>query len=59
TGMNSMIGAAVEVFEDFTGTGRVRFGGELWNAHSAVPLRAGQRARIAKVDGLSLWVEPM
>ncbi|MGQ0834001.1 MAG: NfeD family protein [Gammaproteobacteria bacterium] len=59
TGMDSMIGAAVEVFEDFTGTGRVRFGGELWNAHSAVPLRAGQRARVAKVDGLSLWVEPM
>ncbi|HKZ73304.1 MAG TPA: NfeD family protein, partial [Steroidobacteraceae bacterium] len=61
TGTSSMIGATVEVFEDFSGggTGRVRYGAELWNARSAVPLRAGQRARIVKVDGLTLLVEPL
>jgi membrane-bound serine protease (ClpP class) len=60
TGVAGMIGDPVEVFEDFTDTGgRVRYGGELWNARSSVPLRAGQRARVVKVDGLLLWVEPL
>jgi membrane-bound serine protease (ClpP class) len=58
TGMRGMIGASAEVVADFTGRGRVRYGGELWSAHSAVPLRAGQQARIVKVEGLTLWVEP-
>jgi membrane-bound serine protease (ClpP class) len=53
-----MIGASAEVLEDFTGKGRVRYGGELWNARSAVALRAGQTTRIVRVEGLTLWVEP-
>jgi membrane protein implicated in regulation of membrane protease activity len=36
----------------------VRFGGELWSARSTVPLHAGDTARIVKVEGLTLWVEP-
>jgi len=36
----------------------VRYGGELWNARSDVALRAGQGARIVRVEGLTLWVEP-
>jgi membrane-bound serine protease (ClpP class) len=58
TGAPGMIGASAEVFEGFTGKGRVRYGGELWNARSDVALRAGQTARIVKVEGLTLWVEP-
>ena len=58
TGAASMIGANAEVFEDFTGKGRVRYGGELWNARSDVALRAGQATRIVRVEGLTLWVEP-
>jgi membrane-bound serine protease (ClpP class) len=58
TGTRGMIGASAEVVADFTGRGRVRYGGELWSAHSAVPLSAGQQARIVKVEGLTLWVEP-
>ena len=53
-----MVGASAEVFADFTGKGRVRYGGELWNARSAAPLHAGEAARIVKVEGLTLWVEP-
>ena len=53
-----MIGASAEVVADFLGKGRVRYGGELWNAHSAQALRAGQQVRIVKVEGLTLWVEP-
>jgi len=58
TGAEGMIGASAEVVADFTGKGRVRYGGELWNARSDRPLRAGELARIVKVEGLTLWVEP-
>jgi membrane-bound serine protease (ClpP class) len=58
TGEEGMIGAAVEVLSDFNGRGKVRFGGEIWNAMSRVPLQKGQAARITRVEGLLLWVEP-
>ena len=58
TGARGMIGASAEVLGDFNGQGRVRYGGELWQARSAAPLRAGELARIVKVEGLTLWVEP-
>ncbi|MGH8298052.1 MAG: NfeD family protein [Steroidobacteraceae bacterium] len=59
TGTRAMLGAVVEAAEDFAARGRVRFGGELWNAYSAVPLKEGQAARVVKVEGLTLWVEPL
>jgi membrane-bound serine protease (ClpP class) len=58
TGAQGMIGASAEVIADFTGRGRVRYGGELWNARSDAALHAGDLARIVKVEGLTLWVEP-
>ena len=59
TGVQTMVGATVEAMENFTSHGRVRYGGELWNAESPAPLKQGQRARIVKVEGLKLWVEPL
>lgn len=59
TGTQAMVGGRVEAAEDFVARGRVRYGGELWNACSAAPLKAGQAARIVKVEGLTLWVEPL
>ena len=58
TGVQGMVGDNAEVIQGFTGTGRVRYRGELWKARSDAELRAGQMARIVKVDGLTLWVEP-
>jgi membrane-bound serine protease (ClpP class) len=58
TGAQGMIGESAEVLSDFTGKGRVRYGGELWNAHSERALHAGELARIVRVEGLTLWVEP-
>jgi membrane-bound serine protease (ClpP class) len=58
TGARGMLGAGAEVIADFQGSGRVRYGGELWQARSGVPLKAGQGVRIVKVEGLTLWVEP-
>jgi membrane-bound serine protease (ClpP class) len=59
TGTQAMIGSVVEAAEDFAANGRVRYGGELWNACSGMPLKAGQAARVVKVEGLTLWVEPL
>jgi membrane-bound serine protease (ClpP class) len=58
TGVETMIGARVEAVNDCEDRCQVRYGGELWNARTAAPLRAGQQARIVKVVNLTLWVEP-
>jgi membrane-bound serine protease (ClpP class) len=58
TGVQGMIGDNAEVVQSFTGVGRVRYRGELWAARSSRELLAGQTARIVKVEGLTLWVEP-
>jgi len=59
TGVQAMEGASAEALGDFSDAGTVRFGGELWNARTRAPVRAGQPVRIVKVDGLLLWVEPI
>jgi membrane-bound serine protease (ClpP class) len=59
TGVQAMIGDRAEVVEAFGGKGRIRYGGELWNARGPSDLRPGQIVRITQVDGLTLWVEPV
>jgi len=59
TGVQAMIGQRAEVLEAFSGKGRIRYGGELWNARSNSTLQAGQMVRITQVEGLTLWVEPV
>ena len=58
TGRESMIGARVEVMEDFAQRGLVRLHGEIWQATSRVPLTKGTKARIVAIDDLVLTVEP-
>jgi membrane-bound serine protease (ClpP class) len=58
TGTEAMIGEPVEVVSMMRDECLVRFGGELWNAHSPVALHVGQQARIVRVSGLTLWIEP-
>jgi len=58
TGVETMIGALVEAVNDCEEQGVVRYGGELWNARTASPLRSGQQARIVKVIDMTLLVEP-
>jgi membrane-bound serine protease (ClpP class) len=57
-GVETMIGAFVEAVNDGQDRCVVRYGGELWNACTSAPLHAGQRARIVKVEQMTLWVEP-
>jgi membrane-bound serine protease (ClpP class) len=58
TGVEAMVGETVTVIDDFQDEGAVRYGGELWGARTLSPLRAGQQARIIRVAGLVVWVEP-
>ena len=58
TGTQGMLGERAEVVNAFEGKGVVRYGGELWSARSSLPLQAGQAVRIARVEGLIVWVEP-
>jgi len=58
TGAEGMVGEAGEAITDFSGgAGKVRVYGEIWAASSADALRAGERVRIARVEGLRLEVE--
>jgi membrane-bound serine protease (ClpP class) len=59
TGVQTMVGENAEVLEAFSDKGRVRLGGEIWNARSSSAVQAGQTVRITRVDGLTLWVEPV
>jgi membrane-bound serine protease (ClpP class) len=58
TGTQGMIGARAHAIDGFVEKGTVQYGGEIWNARTQAPIRAGQPVRIVKVDGLELWVEP-
>ncbi|MCC7412248.1 MAG: nodulation protein NfeD [Gammaproteobacteria bacterium] len=59
TGREELIGAVAEVLEDFTGSGRVRAHGEIWQARTGVPVKGGQSVRVRAVAGLTLEVEPV
>ena len=59
TGAEGMLGERAEVIETIgDGAGRVRLLGEIWAARSSSPLAAGDKVRVAAVDGLTLEVEP-
>jgi len=58
SGQEEMLDSTGEVIESFTGAGRIRVHGEIWQAKSAVPLERGDRVRVVGVDGLVLKVQP-
>lgn len=57
-GVEGLLREVAEALEDFEHKGLVRAQGETWTAVSAAPVRAGQRLKIRKVNGLTLEVEP-
>jgi membrane-bound serine protease (ClpP class) len=59
TGAEAMVGRRAEVIAPCSPEGRVRVGGEIWNARSERPIVTGQAVRITEVDGLTLSVEPL
>jgi membrane-bound serine protease (ClpP class) len=59
TGREQLQGAEAVVLEDFDAEGWARVHGETWRIRSAVALKAGERARVTAVSGLTLTVEKL
>ena len=51
------MGQEGEVKQDLAPTGKVFVYGELWNAESDEPIRAGERVRVVSADNLKLKVQ--
>ena len=58
SGREELVGAHGEVLEDFEREGWARVHSETWRVRAANPLKAGQRVRVAAIDGLVLDVVP-
>jgi membrane-bound serine protease (ClpP class) len=58
TGAQQLLRETAVATEAFDTEGFVRIHGELWRAVTNVPIAAGQRVRVVKVDGLTLEVVP-
>ena len=59
TGKESMIGGRAQVIDDFTGDGRVRAFGEVWQAQGGDEVfTKGDRVRIVTVEGVWVTVQP-
>jgi membrane-bound serine protease (ClpP class) len=56
SGREELLGAPGEVLEDFEREGWARVHSEMWRVRAAMPLKAGQRVRVAAIDGLKLDV---
>ena len=59
TGAEELVGAEATVLADCQGEGWAHVHGETWRIRSPRPLKAGERVRVQRVDGLSLDVEPI
>jgi membrane-bound serine protease (ClpP class) len=58
SGREELLGSTGEVLEDFEREGWARVHSETWRIRSRSPLKAGQRVRVAALDGLMLDVVP-
>ena len=58
SGREELIGARGEVIEGSDGEGLARVHSEIWRVRSREPLAAGQRVRVAAIEGLVLDVVP-
>ena len=59
TGSDALVGQLAEALEAFESEGWAGVNGERWRIRSGRPLRAGERARVTRVDGLLLHTEPV
>ncbi|GAB2618278.1 NfeD family protein [Novilysobacter erysipheiresistens] len=58
TGVDELVGHPAIALDDFSGHGRVRIRGEVWQADSDVAVVRGQALRVVSIDGLVLHVVP-
>lgn len=58
TGREQLLREQPIALTDFTSAGQVKLHGELWNAITTGRVKAGERLKVVRVDGLTLHVEP-
>ena len=58
TGIDELVGHPATALDDFSGHGRVRIRGEVWQADSDVAVVRGQVLQVVSIDGLVLHVAP-
>ena len=58
TGEMGMIDSIGVAQSELAPEGKILVHGEIWTARSSSPIAPGRRARVKKVEGLTLWVEP-
>jgi membrane-bound serine protease (ClpP class) len=58
TGSQGIVGELGIACTELAPVGKVFVHGELWNAHSAKPLRSGAQIRVVAIRQLELEVEP-
>jgi inner membrane protein len=58
--VDSLVGEGGVILDEVAegGVGKVEVRGSSWNARAARALSKGQRCRVDRVDGLTLWVRP-
>jgi inner membrane protein len=58
--VDTMVGESAVLIEDLIpgGTGKAELRGSMWTAHNDGPalLKKGQRCKVSRVDGLTLWI---
>jgi membrane-bound serine protease (ClpP class) len=59
TGIEGMIGQPAIAAGELNPAGTVKIHGEYWNARAAGHVSANARVRVARIDGLTLYVEPL
>jgi len=57
SGKEHLVGAVGEILQAADGEGWARVQGETWRVKSSAPLKAGERVKVAAVEGLVLQVE--
>lgn len=59
SGQGSIVGGIATAMQDFTGEGRVWLEGEAWHAVSEAPVRKDEQVVVRRMEGLTLYVEPL
>jgi len=59
SGQEQLIGAVGEAIQDFDQQGYIYLHSENWNAISSSPVKKGQKVKVARMEGLTLYVDPL
>ncbi|MCP5468249.1 MAG: nodulation protein NfeD [Deltaproteobacteria bacterium] len=59
SGSEELLGSRGEAYEDFEEYGNIWIHGELWRAHSSIPVKRSQIIRVTARHGLELEIEPI